>query len=563
MIELNDGWLTWDAIDSGVMFSIVGEGAIEKGQTRFNPSILLAAHKKGIPLSTKCSLQLEQARLDHAFLRQARRRKDARVPNYPLQDKMFTHQRVALSFMEAGARPGYLLADSPGVGKTAVAIAWADLISAVRIMVITPNSAKYQWRREIRRFDSDRKRRRRVQIVDGTLKEQIATIHSTIDDGGWCVGHWQSLSNARFDKQMNWWFDEVGQAYLETTWDLIILDEAHALRNRKTIQYDIVSKLEAKYRLALTGHPYVNDPTELYGILAFLYPERYTSFWRYADQHIAMLPRHFGGYDVIGLKNPKLLRWEIGPFTIRRTKQQVFKDLPPITRTPREVDLPPAHRKEYQRLQNDLIVELEGVNDQVSVLTLPNVLARVTRLRQYVVDPGMLGGRKKSVKYPVVAELLEELDKPPVIFTSFRKAAFGLQEFLGEGYAVIRGGQKTKDRERIRKNFLKRKYKGLIVVTQAGGTALNYGKYGYVIFLDLPWSAMELEQAEGRVDRPEEGTGKLVPTTSHIITVRGTYETNMGELVMNKATMFTQLFAGEIPRLSRTELLEVLSDSDA
>src|SRR5690606_18286802 len=105
--------------------------------------------------------------------------------------------------------------------------------------------------------------------------------------------------------------------------------------------------------------------------------------------------------------------------------------LPEITRIPRYVELPASARSEYNRLRKEFFVELESVDpDESNILTIPSVLARVTRLRQYLVDPGLLGAKAKSPKYPEVLALINELDGPPVIFTMFREAAEALGLFL-------------------------------------------------------------------------------------------------------------------------------------
>ena len=544
MIKISGPWLRWEHEDEASLLSVMGPAAIENGYTAVNASVLRQAHRSGVELSSDLNrylkLEIEARRVARVF----RQAEDAEVDRYPRAQRLFKHQRVALNFMIEGARSGYCLADQPGVGKTAPAIAWAQTMHCKRVVVITPNSAKYQWAREIKRWD---RRKPSIHVVDGNLEEQRNIINLVGAKGGYCVAHWQTLAH------------QASPAWLNHQWDLVILDEAHYLRNRDTKYFKNACKLKTFRRLALTGHPTVNSPTELWSILHFLYPETYGSYWRFFEQHIAAIPRHFGGWDIIGLRNPRLLRWEIGSFFIRRTKRKVFKDLPPIQRIPREVTMPTKHRREYIRIQKELILELESVEGEANVLTIPNVLSRLTRLRQHVVDPTMFGSSLASLKYPVVEEVLEELDKPTVIFTAFRKAALGLGQHLKKrkvGYII---GRRKKKNELDKKHFLRGKLDCLIVVMKAGGEALNLGKYGNVIFLDLPWSAMELEQAEGRVDRPEEGTGKLVPTTSYMIMVHNSYEDTLVEKINHKAAMFSQLFGADgVAHLTKTQLKEIV-----
>jgi hypothetical protein len=71
---------------------------------------------------------------------------------------------------------------------------------------------------------------------------------------------------------------------------------------------------------------------------------------------------------------------------------------------------------------------------------------------------------------------------------------------------------------------------------------LNLGKWGNVLHLDLPWTARDFEQTEGRVDRPEEGTGKMIPTTSYRVIVSDSYEGRMEEKLEKKHGMFADVF---------------------
>lgn len=100
----------------------------------------------------------------------------------------------------------------------------------------------------------------------------------------------------------------------------------------------------------------------------------------------------------------------------------------------------------------------------------------------------------------------------------------------------------SKQTNKIKRNFLRGKYQAVIIMIQVGGTALNFGKYGYVIGLDFPWNPKDLEQPEGRVDRPEEGTGKMVPTTADWLCVKDSYEERMMQRILDKRTDFAKVF---------------------
>jgi SNF2 family DNA or RNA helicase len=369
-------------------------------------------------------------------------------------------------------------------------------------------------------------------VLDGTSKHQIEQIQSA--ERGWVIGHWESLVHAR-------------AGWLAERWDMAILDELQNIQNRNAQRTQTVHKLKATWRMALGAHPYANGVSELFSVLRFLYPEQYPSFWRWAHMHIAIEEGVFGGLDLRTPKRPSLLRWEIAPFTIRRRWKDVWKNLPPITRVRCTAYLPARAQTEYKQLRKKFFAELEAHRGQKKILAIPSVLARVTRMRQYLVDPGILGAKQASVKYPIVYDLVKELDgRPPVIFTMWRQTAKRLKQYLEQRklkVGIVIGGMGSKKINRVKWKFLDGKYDAVIIMIKVGGTSLNFGKYGTIIYLDHPWNQRDVEQTEGRVRRPEEGTGKIVPATSYHIIVADSYEERMLETRTNKHEDFSKVFS--------------------
>jgi superfamily II DNA/RNA helicase len=201
--------------------------------------------------------------------------------------------------------------------------------------------------------------------------------------------------------------------------------------------------------------------------------------------------------------------------------------------------------RDYAELKKQFFADLE-THAGKKTIPIINMLARTTRLRQYLVDPSVLGAAEDSVKFPAIVDILEEAQRPTVIFTSFTQAGLHLVDYLTKRHfktAMLHGAVKEKDRERLKAEFLRGTMDALIIQTQLGSESLNLGKYGCVAFLDLPWNARDLEQAEGRVDRPEEGTGISVPTTSYFILVEDSYEMRLQKKVEAKHAMFQDVFS--------------------
>jgi SWI/SNF-related matrix-associated actin-dependent regulator of chromatin subfamily A member 5 len=396
-------------------------------------------------------------------------------------------------------------------------------------MVIVPNAAKDQCAAEIRRWTTDKQMP--IVIVRGTVAEQVKQITST--KVGWVIGHWESLYYA-------------AEGWLDDAWDYAWLDEVHNIANRRTERAGTVRALRATWRMATSAHPYANGVNELFPVLQFLYPEVYTSFWRWANLHIEIEEGPFGGLDLRTPRRPHLLQWEIEPFRIRRLWKNVWPNLKPVTHNIERVDLTSHGRKEYDRLRKQFFVSLGTAHGERNVLAIPSVLARCTRLRQYLIDPGILGAKEKSIKYPIIAELVKDLcGTPPVIFSMYRQAALRLKEHLekrGLRVGTMLGGMKGR-LEKRKQAFLRGKYDALIVLISVGGQSLNLGKYGKVIYLDHPWTHRDVEQTIGRVRRPEEGTGKLVPVTVYHVVARDSYEVRMAEIRAEKHEDFGKVFS--------------------
>lgn len=531
MLRLQEDGITWEREDVRMMAKILGsEFAVipvkrDYGWAPRVMSILKLARKQGMIMSPKAERSLERHEEYVRYVRKLRAREDADLAH---GTRYFKHQRADLALLREIKPNGVLNASEAGTGKTAVAIGYADFLKVRRIMLICPNSAKEQWADEIVRWS---RRQAKVRIIEGTVKCQTKRIKSA--ERGWVIGHWESLAHAR-------------DGWLASPWDMAIVDEIQFMQNRNAVRTQVLHRLKADYRMVLGAHPYANGVNELFSVLKFLYPDLYPSFWRWANMHIDIDEGAFGGFDLRTPKRPKLLNWEIAPFTIRRLWKDVWKNLPPITRVRCTAHLTPKGQAEYKRLRTKFFAEMEAHRGERKILAIPSVLARITRMRQYLVDPAILGAAEQSVKYPIVFDLIKELEgRPPVIFTMWRDSALRLKKYLEKRklkIGLIVGGMRSKV-NRVKKKFLRGVYDAVIIMIKVGGTALNFGKYGSIIYLDHPWNQRDIEQTEGRVRRPEEGTGKIVPCTSYHIIVADSYEERMLETRTDKHEDFSKVFS--------------------
>src|SRR5690606_28906946 len=151
----------------------------------------------------------------------------------------------------------------------------------------------------------------------------------------------------------------------KTDWLCVIADEVHRAKNRKTKTTQGLWKTRGEIMLGASGTPLMNDPSELWSILAWLWPDDYNklgakvgarSYWTFYDEYVDYTEGHFGKI-INGVKNPDALRLELRNRLIRRTKGQVL-DLPDKIRIPVELTLNPKQEKLYKEAEKALWLEV-------------------------------------------------------------------------------------------------------------------------------------------------------------------------------------------------------------
>ncbi len=220
---------------------------------------------------------------------------------------LYPYQQTGAAFLAGRKRA--LLADDMGLGKTAQAIAAATQVDAEKILVICPASVRENWRREIERFAPGKISRWRVESYDS------------------------ARSNFGF--------------LLDIGYDLIVIDEAHYLKSAtaKRTQAIFGPKCDgvgglvekAKYVFLLSGTPMPNHPAELWPMLRSCAPETILSartgkpwsYWQFVKGYCKTRNNGFGE-QIVGGKNLDQLKSALQPFMLRRLKEEVMPDLPPI-----------------------------------------------------------------------------------------------------------------------------------------------------------------------------------------------------------------------------------------
>lgn len=431
-----------------------------------------------------------------------------------------------------------ILADDMGLGKTLQVLVYLDSYKSDKPhLIVCPSSLMYNWDNEIHKFN--------IQLdsvcVSGAQNERTAYIHEKHD-----------LYITTYD-----YLKRDIKEYVKKEFEYVILDEAQYIKNPKTQNAQCVKSLQCSHRLALTGTPIENSLSELWSIFDFLMPG-----YLYSLSHFTKNIEKPIRIDN-DTKKQEQLKKLVSPFILRRTKQEVLKDLPDkvekemwLTFSPEEKNIYLANlARANEQLQEQF--KLEHVD---SIL----ILALMTRLRQICCDARMLYEDidTMSTKMSVCLDLIETLkenNKKVLLFSSFTSIFDNfIKEFNARGikYHMITG-QTSKEKRRIEVDEFQSDDSDVFLISlKAGGTGLNLTAAQAVIHFDPWWNISAQNQATDRAYRIGQTKNVLV----YQLLVKGTIEEKIYEMQQNKkemSDMFVEGAQGTISSLSKQELKEL------
>lgn len=400
-----------------------------------------------------------------------------------------------------------LLADEMGLGKTVQAIAAAEMISAVNVIVVCPASVRSGWKQE--------------------LSE--------------CVGSprgWDVMS-----------YNEACKRVKEFTdgWDLIILDEAHYLKNPDSQRTQAVLgkgglASRAKYKWALTGSPVLNRPVELYPLLKTLASDAlhpFTTFALYAHQFCGAY--YDGrGLNVRGASHLADLRERLKGFMLRRIQEEVLAELPDLIVS----RVPVTLSAEAERKIMDF--ELEVQNREALLSPAAEAYGQLGDLATLM---RVTGEAKAPHAAAYIKELLETEPKV-VVFAHHREVIRQLDVALGEFNPVVyQGGMTDVQKAAAVADFQTAGRRVFLGNIKAAGTGINglQTVAHHVVFAELSWVPGEIEQAIGRLKRMGQNARRV---HAHILHAPGTLESAVLAVHDGKTAVIDKLLGRETPATS-------------
>lgn len=352
----------------------------------------------------------------------------------------------------------------------------------------------------------------------------------------------------------------------EVEWDMVILDEAHRIKGQKTGWTKEIKKLKARYRHVMTGTGFINNPAEIWSLLNFLNKYMFSSYWKFRRRYCLEEVDFNTGYTtIVGIKPEtkeefQKLVMSIGP---RRTKREVFKNLPDPIDVAIDVELNPTQQRMYDAILDNLMaLDQDGVS-----MYSPHVLAQLTRLRQitvatpHVIDEYFDEEKQKRVqkielrepssKLDSLMEIIEGLEWDDerrdqiVVFSNFKDPIkLAKARFEKAGISYLEMSEKDSDQVRYHKwgvEFPKKNHQVFICTLQLGSESISLTSATTCVFLDRSWSPKDNEQGRSRVWRP----GQEEAATIININALQTTDQRVESVVNTKMGWFREIFGDE------------------
>lgn len=451
-------------------------------------------------------------------------------------------------------RLGGCLADDMGLGKTIQIISLLLLVKQHKEkhqphLLILPASLLGNWQAEINRFAPELS----LWIAhSGTSHQGKQPDLSTIDIIITTYGTLNRLS----------WLSEV-------SWDMVILDEAQAIKNPTAKQTRAIKLLTSRVRFVLTGTPIENRLLDLWSLFDFVAPGLLGSnrvFANYSKPKSKEKDAESRGQFFAAVRRL------VNPYILRRLKsdKRIISDLPDKTEIQAYCTLTKQQIGLYQQSVNELAAKLENQVDNINRRGL--VMSYLLRLKQICNHPNQWLGHGeydhefsgKFLRLKELCDVIAEKQEKVLVFTQFREIIPALNEFLSKIFKrdglTLDGQTKVKERAKRVEQFQQDQGPPFFLLSlKAGGTGLNLTAASHVIHFDRWWNPAVENQATDRAFRIGQKKNVLV----HKFICTGTIEEKIDRLLNAKKSLSSEIIGQEneivLTELSDSELLNIVT----
>lgn len=399
----------------------------------------------------------------------------------PGMSELMAYQRVAVKWLTTIKRG--ILADAQGLGKTVTAVAAAGRMQPKRAVVVVPEVKIVDWDVHIKRWiDGDTTR------LTGNEEDRQAALRYWRAEGGYLIMNF---------KVMQMHVDDLLKELSPD--DLLIVDEAHKLRNRKTGIYKAARKLAYKTNVfLLTASPTINSAEDIWAQLSMVDPTRFGSFWGFVFRFCNVTDDGFG-LKINSVKENEVDALEkiLNPYIIRREDELELSELKFRTVEHRMTGM---QAKLYKDMIDDNVCKYKG--EEVAAW---DGLAQITRMRQIALSPGLIfKGYTGPSKLDELVPVIEECPGQIVIFANYAKLVnLAVQKLKDAGITAVAvsGELVSRKREESIQEFKSGEARVIVLTHGTGGEGLDLVEANRAIFLEYAWHPAGNEHAAKRIHR--------------------------------------------------------------
>ena len=420
---------------------------------------------------------------------------------FDLDKDLFSYQQEDVDTILDADR-NFLILSEMGTGKTPEIIKIAEELNYSDVLILCPKSLRREWERQILQWTGElpitcgRGSTKRLNPFFDALGKEL---HSGIKKSRYFILNYETF---RIKKHTD--------LLVDIPWGLIIMDEAHHIRNPETKTTKSLMRFLEHHRqariIALTGSPVVNSPLDLFTLLMVIRPEAHTMRTRYEflERFTYWTPRRGGAPKVLGIRDKAGLHNYIKEFSIRRLKADVLPYLPDKYRRDVTLEMEEDQAKHYKTLATELVFKL----DDGETISSPGILSLLTRLRQMNLDPMILGINASSSKTDFLMDLVKDGPSKLVVFSTFAsyiKRLSVLFDIEGIEHIAIHGGVDVDERAKRVEEFQTNPMCQVALGTiKTMGEGITLTAASDVVLMDRWWTPSANNQAIDRLHRPSQ-----------------------------------------------------------
>lgn len=459
-----------------------------------------------------------------------------------LQADLRDYQKVGFEWLSrlSSLGLGACLADDMGLGKTVQALAvLLNHAPKGSCLVVAPTSVCHNWLTEMSKFSPT------LNTYTFTDEAKRPELIKNLKEMDVLVCSYTMLQ-------------QEADLLQSKDWQMIILDEAQAIKNASTKRFKAATQLRGEFKLALSGTPIENNLEEIWSLFRFIAPGLLGSKEKFQKNFLMPIERNNSKEKKNGLKTL------IHPFILRRTKNTVLQELPPRIEQTILVESTTEESSFYEALRRqamDNIANLSGEKGQRKL----HILAEITKLRRACCHPSLVEPDigLSSSKVEVFFELIEDILKnghQALVFSQYVGYLDLIRQELekkGISYQYLDGSTPAVKRQQQVQDFQEGKSSLFLLSLKAGGVGLNLTAADYVIHLDPWWNPAVEDQASDRAHR----LGQKRPVTIYRLIMQNTIEEKIIQLHKDKRQLADDLLEGshQATKMSEEDLINLLS----